>query len=191
MTISVRKSREFMGGPISLVAVSKMERWPFPVSVKRLTAPLASTTFPPSIVEAGDVTATVNFVMSNRGNWSVFASVHDSGTFFGDEFVLDVLLAGTPGVGKSYRDTLGTGDTKSFTDQGFDPFVRDHFNEITALNVHLHADPDVSVGEIVVTALFAVAVATFFLTGGPKVATPCPESTPEHPCVEFREASDG
>jgi hypothetical protein len=188
MTVSVKTSQVFMGGPISLVALSKLEQRSFPVSVRSLIAPVETKTFS-STTEAGDVTARVTFVMSNRGHWSVSAAVHDSGTFFGDGFVLDVILAGTPGVGQSFRGMLGTGDTVNFTGRGIDAFVRDHYTEINTLHVHLEANADIgAIITTVITVLFGVSVIAFFASG-PKIATPCPDSTPEHQCVQFRDAS--
>jgi hypothetical protein len=143
MTISVRNSRQFKAGPISLVALSKAERWPFPVSLRKLCAPIINKPFPNWNISAGDVAANGTFTISSRGAWSATASVHDSGTFAGDAFVLDLMLVGTPGVGTSFKQALDKNQTVNLSASGSDPFVRDNFSQLNALQAHLHVAPDI------------------------------------------------
>ena len=154
MTISVRSSRQFKAGPISLVALSKAENWPFPVSLRKLCAPIVNKPFPNWNISAGDVAANGTFTISSRGAWSATASVHDSGTFGGDAFVLDLLLVGTPGVGTSFKQTLDKNQTVSLSASGSDPFVRDNFSQLNALQAHLHVAPDI--GQIISGVLRAL-----------------------------------
>jgi hypothetical protein len=142
VSISVRNSRQFPAGPISLVALSKKELWPFPVSLRKLCAPEVSKTFNPWSVTAGDVSANGTFTISSRGAWSVTGSAHDSGTLGGDGFLLDLTLDGTPGVGTSFRESLDPDQTMQLTKSGADLFIRDHFSELHSGTTHLDVSPN-------------------------------------------------
>ncbi|MFE9883355.1 hypothetical protein [Streptomyces sp. NPDC005784] len=188
---TVRTSREFQGnGPISLVALSKLEQRSFPVSVRDLIAIRTKTI--QSRTSAGDVDADVTFAFASSGGWTASVSVHDNGTITGDSFVLDLTLNGIPNnAGTRFTGELHTDETTQQSKNGIDPNIRAHFDQITSLHVKLQATPDV---ESVISdiGLFLVTAGTIaFLTAPGKVqAGPC--TNPDQPdCVQFTKVQGG
>jgi hypothetical protein len=182
---TVRTSREFQGdGPVSLVALSKLEQRSFPVSVRDLIT--IRTKSIQSRTSAGDVDADVNFAFTSSGGWMASVSVHDNGTITGDSFVLDLTLNGVPNnAGTRFTGELHTDETTQQSKNGIDPNIRAHFDQITSLHVKLQATPDI---ESVISdiGLFLVTAGTVVFFAGPGKVKTGPCVNPDQPdCVQF------
>jgi hypothetical protein len=192
--LSVRESRRFVGdGPISLVALSKMEHREFPVSVRDMIT-LKTQVFSGRI-SVGDVSGDVKMTIFSTGDWFVSATLHDDGAIAGDSFVLDFILKGTNGVGARLQGELDADETREFGKNGNDPFIRNNWELVSrnGMTTKLSVDPDVG-GVIggVVTALFVALAIVFFASPGKVEARRCPDQPfdDHQPCVEFHKVGE-
>jgi hypothetical protein len=192
--LSVKESRRFVGdGPISLVALSKLEHREFPVSVRDVIT-VESRDFSGRIT-AGDVSAEHKMTIFNTGDWIVSAKLHDDGDIAGDTFVLDFILKGTDGVGARLEGELDADEVKEFGKSGNDPFIRNNWNLVSnnGMTTKLTVDPDIGgvIGGIVTALVIGLAV-VFFASPGRTEARRCPDQPfdDHQPCVEFHKVGE-
>ena len=197
MVISVRTSRRFTGdGPISLVALAQLEHRPFPVSVREMAS--VDSRELDGRISAGDVDCSYRVTLYNSGRWFITADFHDNGDILGDSFVLEFPVdGGGRGIVLDHGGSaLGPGKDLRMNKDGLDPFIRDQWPTIrsAALTAKLSATPDIE--SLIVTILEVVTVVgiiTFFVSGKPVAAGPCPDQSPDDhgQCVQFRHTSEG
>lgn len=190
--VSVREARSFSGdGPISLAALSRLERRTFPVSVRDLiTVRRHDLT---GRVAAGDVSCTYTVTLHSTGAWYISGDVHDDGDVFGDSYVLDFLIDPQHKVGKRFTGELGAGDRTTISDRGIDPWIRDNFAGLTRLKATIQVTPDLSaVFEVVVIVLTVAGIVSFIASPGKVEARQCPDQPFDNheQCVEFHKVQE-
>jgi hypothetical protein len=194
--ISVRASRRFTGdGPISLVALAKLEHRPFPVSVRDM-ASVESREFNGQI-SAGDVDCSYRVTLYNSGRWFITADFHDNGDLLGDSFVLEFPVDGQDrGIVLDHGDSvLGPGKDVRMNRDGLDAVVRDHWPTIRSapLTARLSASPDIQTLVVTILEVLTVVGIVAFFASGPVEARPCPDQLPDDhgQCIQFRHTSEG
>jgi hypothetical protein len=171
--------------------LAKLERRPFPVSVRDLVS-VESREFNNRIT-AGDVECSFQVTLYNSGRWFVTADFTDHGDILGDFFVLEFPVDGQNRGIQLGNDSpaLGAGDTRRMTDNGLDPWIRDHWGEIrdAQLTARLSASPDVAaLITTIILVVTVIGIVAFFAGPGKVEAGPCPDQgTFDHgQCVQFR-----
>jgi hypothetical protein len=195
--ISVRASRTFTGNaPISLVGLARLERRPFPVSVREM-ATVESREFTGAIT-AGDVDCSYRVTLYNSGRWFITADFTDNGDILGDSFLLEFPIEGqNRGLRLDHGgEVLGPGRTLRLNDDGLDEVIRDDWARIrsAALTAKLSASPDIAtLVSTILAVVTVIGIVTFFAQGGPVAAGPCDGQPPDDhgQCVQFRHVSGG
>ncbi|MBQ1052265.1 hypothetical protein KBX50_27900 [Micromonospora sp. C51] len=188
--ISIRAMRQFHGAPISLRAVSELEKWDFPVSVRTL-ATLVDREFTGRIT-AGDVQCAYRMSVFSSGNWAVSAEFFDDGNHVGDVWELEFVLDRIHRIGTKLDGSLNPGERTTVGRRGSDPWIRENWSRITTLSATLHASwrP----GDVIATVLIGltgIGTVLFFASPGRVEARRCPDQPfDDHtPCVEFHKVS--
>jgi hypothetical protein len=195
--IFVRASRRFTGdGPISLRALANLEHRPFPVSVREMAS--VDSRELDGRISAGDVDCSFRVTLYNSGRWFITADFHDNGTLLGDSFVLEFPLdGGGRGIVLDHGGSaLGAGKDERMNKDGLDPLIRDHWPTIRSAQLTAKLTAAADIESLIVTILEVVAVVgiiTFFVSGKPVAAGPCPDQAPDDhgQCVQFRHTSEG
>lgn len=197
---TLRNSRFFIGGPISLVGLCLLEKRVFPVNVSDIVAG-SEFEHHSGQLHAGDVDLTWEMKLWRNGFWSVKAELHDGGIIAGDFY--SVIFAVDPDhrVGTRFEGSINVLDDrhKSHQADGVDTWVRDNWSIIYNKKPLVSLHSAVDVGQIVGVGFMMLAVAVsavFFSDGKQKHIRRCDDTwgggaaRPDHqnePCIEFYE----
>jgi hypothetical protein len=190
---TVKTSRQFQGGPISLRALCGLEDRTLPVSVRDIVASDGVRHFTGKIT-TGDVDCTWDMSVWQNGFWSVKGDFHEGGTLAGDFFFAEFLLDKDHSVGARLEGSiLNVVESRHLTvrKDGSDRWIRENWDKFEASgpSVRLHAAP--SLGGIVVGGgiVLALTIAFVFSPAGDAFADRfgvkrCEEQDPDGPaCV--------
>jgi hypothetical protein len=156
---TVKTSRQFQGGPISLRALCGLEDRTLPVSVMDIVASDGVRHFSGKIT-TGDVDCTWDMSVWQNGFWSVKGDFHEGGTLAGDFFFAEFLLDKDHSVGARLEGSiLNVVESRHLTvrKDGSDRWIRENWDKFEGRGptVRLHAAP--AIGELVATPLVALA----------------------------------
>lgn len=197
---TIRTCRNFHGGPISVVALSLLEKRAFPVSVNALVNGDGYVHYE-GRSSAGDIDCNWKLDFYSNGFWYAKADMHDSGIISGDFYRVSFVLDNDHSVGIAFEGQIDVIGNRHYThqDNGIDPWVRDNWVKLlqNGATVHLHSAVDV--GEIVTLILLGLAIAAgaaFTFDGKKKCSRPCRDGgggavfgngmdNQPKPCVEF------
>ena len=211
---TLKTSRQFRGGPISMRALCLLEDRALPFSIMDIVSTSGFRHFSGKL-SAGDVDCTWEMKVWQNGFWSIQADFHDGGLVSGDFFFVEFLLAGEQGKKgeKLEGSILNLVESRhlSLSKQGSDSFVRENWYTFEASGpmVRLHAAPSLGgivltpfallnevPGEVYIGVGAAIIIGGAIISGGRRRVRRCPEGTVDtdipgrdSPCVEIAEAS--
>jgi hypothetical protein len=137
---------------------------PEPISVRRVIQELApeQIVFETGSAEAGDVSGWARLGVLSTGWWSLKGKLHDSGFWYGDNYVLGLAFKHVDPSGFTFgvkqEGHLDAGEDDSFQQNGREPWIEANWEAIKSegFSWHLHADPSLGSDEILPFVLKAL-----------------------------------
>lgn len=199
---TVKTSRFFVGTPISISALCRLEDRPLPYSLLDVVATDGFRRFGRQ-TSTGDVECDWEMKVWQNGFWSAKGEFYDDGTVTGDFFFLELMLDRDRAVGARLEGSiLNIFESRHLTvsKEGSDRWIRENWHafETSGPSVRLHAAPAIGqlVGEIVfvlavaVGAAFEVDSRTHRRGFAKRTGTDMPNPNGDQPGIEFGEADD-
>jgi hypothetical protein len=196
---TVKTSRRFKGGPISLRGLSRLEDRSFPVSLSDILADDESRHFSGKI-SSGDVDCSWELDVWRNGFWSVKGDFHDDGIIAGDFFSVTFLLDKARSVGISLKGSiLDPEDSRrlSVGNSGSDRWIRENWASFEARGPSVRLSVKVAVGVLVAKSLAIAAIVVIAISSpssghNTTEISPCFDRDPSgRPCIEIRDSVEG
>ena len=147
--VSLRGSVVNPNERISVKEIAEKYQLPAPISLRNLIAPDGLVTNS-GVLDTGYVDGWMEIMVLSNGFWSCKGSIGDHSTFIGDSYIFTGYT--------NYRDEsgtaayfvqngrLGTGDGKTWHEEGISPWIYSNWENIKAqgLHYHLHSEAHAS-----------------------------------------------
>ena len=170
---TLKTSRKFWGGPISVGALCGLEDRSLPVNMMDIVSTTDVRHYSGKI-STGDVDCSWVLTARQNGFWSVNADFRDNSIIAGDFFFVEFVFRGEQGIKgiKLEGSILSVVESRhlSLSSEGSDQFIRENWQifEASGPTVRLHAAP--AIGSLIGSSFVILgAVAVFVYGGGDKV----------------------